>query len=488
MKKIIYLILGISLLYFLYLRFRLGLVRYFDVDEYTHLHWGYSFFLGQRPYVNFFYLIPPFFLYPIAGLFAVFGRSVGTIIMARTFISGIYLATAGVIILLGRKLRNRQTGLLSALIFVLIPLPNDKMLEIRPDLLSVFLSLLGLYLLIKSFEKKRGWLLYISGFFYSLSLGFVPKTLFFCIPVVLVFIYRLFRNFKKGVLRELVQFGAGFLLPVITILVLIVVWGKPKLAFYNMTKMASDVTATLGAKFYMRPDLFFYPNDTFYGLPGFSPPYVMNLLIYLIASFYAIFRFVSIFKDNDGEKSTREFLIISSFWINLYAFVYVYPLKHSQYLIPVAPFIAIFFAEFISVLFLEKQKSTKGLLFLVFIIYLGFIGETLYKKKMQWTNKVSLTKLENLIKNIPKDSPIFDLTGETILFPDGYYFCCLPYGQYEESIRFKFPDLETDMKKRQTNFVHVGNVERLNVLPGLQAKYIRENFIPASDSSFLVRK
>src|SRR3990172_9063595 len=86
-------LLFICLFIALYFRLQLGLVRYFDADEFAHLHWGYSFSIGELPYKDFFYLFPPFYLAPIASLFTILGRSVSVIIAARFFSFLVFAAT-----------------------------------------------------------------------------------------------------------------------------------------------------------------------------------------------------------------------------------------------------------------------------------------------------------------------------------------------------------------------------------------------------------
>ena len=112
----------------------------------------------------------------------------------------------------------------------------------------------------------------------------------------------------------------------------------------------------------------------------------------------------------------------------------------------------------------------------------------MYDIKIKWVNTQSQSKLVNFLNTIPKDTAIFDLTGETVFFPNGYYFCCLPYGQYQEALGFNLPNIERDMAKRGTKYVYISYSDRLNAIPNMQAKYIRENFINFyPDGSMLIK-
>ena len=510
----------VILIIFLIWRFKLGITRYFDIDEFAHLHWGYSLFIGERPYTDFFYLFPPFFLYVISSLIAVWGRSVTMLLSARILIFTASAGSAFIILQLGKKMRSLSFGLLAAIVFIFLPLPSDKLLEIRPDNIAIFLALLGLYLFILGEEKQRKKYLFFSGLCYSVSLGIVPKTVFFLIPPMLVLGYKFYhsviptepvRLVSGGISRDsstsrrtvwcvsslgmtlksdAIPFVLGALPAILLLIGLMMTYGNPSFAIYSMTRMSSAVTTSLGSKFYMRPDLFFYPNDTYYGFPNYNLSYLTNLIIYISAAIFAVFRAVSSLSHTDKNKCIREFLVSGSFFANLYAFVFVYPLKHAQYLIPLAPFIAFYFADlWFAILQIFKGEKLRKILILCALFYILFAGSKIYEKKIHWGNQPTLDKVKNLLNVIPAKEPVFDLTGESVFFPNGYYFCCVPYGQYEEALLFNLPNLERIMKMKNAKYIYTGQYERLNILPAIQTKYIRENFVNLwPDGSLLIRK
>ena len=353
-----------------------------------------------------------------------------------------------------------------------MPLPSDKLLEIRPDLLATVLVFFGLYLFVKankSLVKSQSSLLYfISGFLFSASLAIVPKTVFFLLPVLLVVLNKLRKHH--------IFLGLGILTNFLVVLLFFFLSGKFFLAVYLTTRLASNVTNVLASKFYMRPDIFFYPNDTFYGAPGISVTLIINLFIYFIGSIWGIKHFISSLSHEDRNKSIAEFVFSLAFLINLFAFVKVFPLKHLQYLIPVAPFIAFYFADFLITVAKKIGQKLPFVFIFLFIAYITYLSWGMFNYKSPWTNKPTIDNLAKVLSVVPKDTPILDLTGETIFYPDGYYFCCLPYGQYEEALNFNFPEFESDLKNRATQYVHVGKTDRLGVLPILHNRYIKENF------------
>lgn len=498
MKYFLYLavVVGISIL--LYFHTRVSLTRYFDADEFAHLHWGYAFLKGEMPYRDFFYLFPPLFLYPVAFIISIVGRSFQAILAVRIFILIVYL---GVLLLLWgitKRMRGTLAALLAVFIFVFLPMPQDKMMEVRPDLIALFFALLGMYLFILTSEtgKKRqtiNILYLLSGLSYGLSLICVPKTIFFLIPVGCIWIYRIM-NFIWGregssVVRSMIFYATGMLIPALFVLGFAWKSGEFALTIYSMTKMASDVTKILGQKFYMFPSHFFWPVDAYYGFGGFNPALIVTLFIFLISTVIGILRGVASFSYKEKGRCLAEFLIFGSFYVSLFAFIKIFPLKHAQYWIPVVPFFCFYLGDVLKHFLsgewritnreLIKNRVLRSIALLLFIAYFTYLGASVYQKKLAWTYADTKSKMEYFLKTIPENETVLDLTGETVFFRDAYYFCCVPYGQYEEGIGFDIPDIAKEMEKNKTRYVHIGYEGRLGVLPPGQQKYIRENFEPS---------
>ncbi|OGG08422.1 hypothetical protein A3D05_06275 [Candidatus Gottesmanbacteria bacterium RIFCSPHIGHO2_02_FULL_40_24] len=478
-----------TILILIFFRYKLTLTRYFDADEFAHLHWGYSFLTGEKPYTDFFYIFPPYFLLPVAFIMSIFGRTVKAVIAVRFFIFLVQMATYAILFLWARKLRGLLTALLTLVIFIYLPLPSDKLLEIRPDLLAALLSITGLYLFVLANEKKKAVYYFLTGFFFTASLAVVPKTVFFLVPVALILIHQ-FLTLKKPksaiFIKHMLFMGAGMGINLAVVGVLLFLSGNITLSVYLISKLASDVTRTLALRFYMRPDIFFYPNDIFYGMPGLNRILLSNLFVYVLGTVWGIKNFISSLSYDEADKNIREFVFSLSLFVNLYAFVKIFPLKHLQYLIPVSPFVAFYFADLVRVFaekagrFFPQMPNLKiGVRTAIYLLVIGcsfYLSKLMYQSKSQWTNQPALKKIEGFLSGIPENEPVFDLTGETVFYPNGYYFCCLPYGQYEQSLNFNFPEIESELIRRGTKYVHIGITDRLEVLPILHTRKIQEKF------------
>src|SRR3989338_10158172 len=117
-KRLIVVLCFLSLILQIFFRYKLTLTRYFDVDEYAHLHWGYNILTGSIPYRDFFYIFPPYFLFPVAAIIAAFVRKAQTLIAVRGFIFLIQLAAYIALFLWARKLRGMLVALMALVIFI----------------------------------------------------------------------------------------------------------------------------------------------------------------------------------------------------------------------------------------------------------------------------------------------------------------------------------------------------------------------------------
>lgn len=504
------------------------MVRYFDSDELTHIHWSHNLVIGSKPYTGFLYFIPPVFLFTLAPLFWISGVSTKILLYTRLFEFGVFVFLLLFLFLFVRKVRNTFVALLALVILLFLPIPGDKFLEVRPDTLSVGCILAGMYFLIKAFEQKKIYF-FLAGFFYLLGVAVSPKTIFFLPACILVLICM----HMKGVLRVIDRrwMIAGAIIPAVWVIGVFLWSGDAAKALYLTISFANTASKVLGTKFFMLANLFFYPNDVYYGLGGLSFPYLFNLLIYITACLWAVVRTVSFYNYDNWKRRVMEMLIAFSFFANLYGFVNVFPLKHVQYLIAVVPFIAFYFADLIDAVRSRIQLNNKtgpvarvsqnhassrsrlnffqsivdsslalpsvkhvleplsratrsiySVCIIVFVLYMGWLGLQTYQIKRNWNNSTTYAELSSVLQKVPKDEYVLDLIGTSIFSKDPYYVCCLPYGQYEEAFAFHLPSLPQALKDTQTKYIFVQHAGRTDVLPAQDSKFITKHYLPDPDA------
>lgn len=418
------------LVFLLWQKLQYGITRYFDADELAYLHWAHNVFSGRVPYRDFLLYIPSGFLYILSLVF----YTSDPVIAGRIFAWLIYVGICIALIVLSRSI-------LPAIILSMFLMPADKFLEIRPDNLAEFIGLIGL---ISQMRKKY----VLSGLFYGVSLLILPKTL----PMVAV--ASVFAFFEKDRWRYLAGLIAPFLL------FFLFIAKDFSMAFYNMFLLPFEVNK-IGNQFAMRPDLFFYPNDVYYGFSGWNAGLLVNHTLWIIGIVAAL-----------NGLLNGEFLIAGSFFAFVFVYMYGYPLKHPQYLIPIAIFVAYYAGK----IFSKK----------VFVILLLLCIPFVYRatmQKMQFTNAEDKKTIAFLTSTIPKDAYVLDMVGTSLYYQDPYYISAVPFGQWKPYMSRSIP-LRNALEK--TDFIYEGKLDRMKDLS--DQDYIQENFVEIRDSGLYKKK
>lgn len=267
-SKIIRIILPVFslllLIVFLGWHWQLGLVRYFDVDEYAYLHWAYQVFQGQKPFIDFFLYVPPGFQWFLAPLFLL-GRGVTPLIAGRVLSFVVFAGDILAISYLFWQVRRSWLAILAGTILAFLPLPFDKFLEIRPDNPAALLVLLGVIWQIKWMRKLQAKDGFLAGLFYALSLIVLPKSIPALVVAFLVGVAFVLFNKKGKISKIYLPVLAGFTGPLVIFGLWLLTLGNLPLAVYSIVKLPFEVNK-ISQFFYMAPDLFFYPNQIFYWL------------------------------------------------------------------------------------------------------------------------------------------------------------------------------------------------------------------------------
>jgi len=486
------------LIFLLSVRLKLSLVRYFDADEMAYLHWAHNVFSGSLPYRDFLQYVPPGFLYILAPLY-VFFEGASVLIAGRVLAFCIFAAMTGLLFAIFRQVRHSGIAIWAAIILAFLPLPADKMLEIRPDTLATVLALLGLYWHIEALRGTKGYARWMTaGFWYGTSLLVLPKT----VPQVAVagLVSVLWVVWGEGAraykARALAQLAAGMLIPAGIFALWIGAtsrsWDVVMTAVYSLTKLPFEVNR-IGEVFGMLPDLFFYPNATYYGQSGWSAGLSANHAIWFIGLMTGCLRLVTPFLPGGRKGVFAELLIAGSLLAQVSVFMYGYPLRHAQYLIPVAVFVSFYAADalFIARNMLSRVRGgfalgAAGLLVLIYGMWSITVSVT--TPKFSLTNREDIGILERAMRTIPKNAYVLDLVGSTLYFKDPYYVCCVPFGQWEPYLSRELPDLASALEATGTQYVYQGRLERVATLSLRDKTYIRTHFSQLSgDSSLLVR-
>jgi hypothetical protein len=491
-------ILSGLLLFLLYWRLQVGLHRFFDVDEFSYLHWAANLAHGQHPYTDFFMFFPPGFLWFFAPLVAFFSFNSQVFISARMVSLGIFIGMLALLGILFTLTREKRWALLPVVLLAFLPMPYDKFIETRPDNLATLLAFAGLVLEVLAIRsEKRLWRFWFwSGVCYMASLLVFPKTIpFVFVGFVTAILAQWLKKNKKN-FADLKTFFLGLILPFGICVLWLLTLGNIGKVWYSLTKLPFE--ANMLAKYgWMEPNLFFFPNGSFYGgTTQITLALILNHAIWIIAIIVGSIRFITPFIGGEGDrrKTLIEFLIGGVFVISVFGYVQFFPLKHSQYLIPIAIFIAYYAADALVLLlrFIDRKLPLYAisLILIVGSYYIGKANIQVNQVKLGWSNDVQIEQMKLLIQTIPPKSEVFDLEGRLLFWKDAYYICCVPFGSFVPYMTQKPPVVRDVLESKKTPYIFQGDSNRLPLLTAEDQEYIRRMYapVPGWGDSFWQRK
>ena len=499
---IIVLLFAFTIGYLLYWRVTVGMTRFFDVDEFTHIHWAANMAKGQRMYIDFFTFFTPVFYWFLQPLFWIFHNNPSVFLAGRVVALGLLVSNAFLISILFARLRSVTWFLLPMMIFLWLPMPYDKITELRPDNLALVFALLGVWLQIEGLwgRKFLGFHLYFwSGIMYALMMLTLVKMVPFLVIGGLVWltdkeVWKEIRLIIKGKLKipSLWNTSLGFPMSLIVVGVLFLLWGLSlgnfSVVWYSLTKLALE--SNRWTKFtVMEPHLFFFPNGSFYGgVTAITKALIANHAVWVIGGIMGTIRLFSpyVTADGDGRKARAE-LLLAGIWFTLVAiYVVFYPLKHSQYLIPIAVFVAFYFADACTSLFIgfRRMFGKNGERIGSVIVLCGIVWTLVVTTpevnmvKLTWTNQAQIEQTQIMLATIPKNSEVFDMEGRMIYWPDAYYVCCLPFGGYIDYLSRRPEPLSLVLERKKVPYLFQGRTGRFSQLSWDEQQYIRSHYTP----------
>jgi len=193
--------------------FFLAVRRHFNHDEFQHIHTAWKILNGEKIYVDFFQNHHPFFYYVLAGIIAVFGENVTTILAMRIFsFLMLLLIILTAYCLSERIFKNRQISLIAILLLAATMIFVDLAIEIRPDVPQTLFGLVSILWLFTYLENKQTRYLILSSVFMAISFLVLQKAVF---TVLLVGIFLLISAYKKYIQwRAVFIYGAAGILTV----------------------------------------------------------------------------------------------------------------------------------------------------------------------------------------------------------------------------------------------------------------------------------
>ena len=293
------------------MRLQLSLTRSFDPDEFAYLHWTWLVVRGYLPYRDFFFYILPGFPWLLSPILRLAGDSTNFLIAVRVLMVISYGLCAGVVYKMTRDILRwipAYAGmtvfapLLATLIFLTFPVTIDKTIDVRPDMVML-LFYFGSILLLFQPQKARPFeaRLLLSGMLFGGSVLMLPKIVF-GLPALLYILYS--QNYiRPGLaLRQAqgkhqgVAFGTR-IFPWITGCTLVGLGFLGYLAINNLipqavTSITKDSLAVTVGKGSFSPLLLLSPYPLIYlASGGVSLPWAVNTGIWIVGLAGLLFLF-----------------------------------------------------------------------------------------------------------------------------------------------------------------------------------------------------
>lgn len=486
-----YSILGVSILVLLWLlweKLQFGLIRYFDADEMAYLHWAHSVFTGNIPYRDFLSYVPPGFYYALAPLYWFF-HGADILGAARVYAFVVFTGVTLVSSYLFWRIRKSWISIIAGILLVFLPIPSDKFIEIRPDNLATLVVLLGALFHIMAFEKgssRRYW--FLSGMLYAASFLILPKTL----PQVAVgcgvtVCWWIWGDGTVRVRSSMAwMFSAGLFFPIGIFLLWVagMIHTPDQLGtvWYSLARLPLEVNK-IGALFPMEPYQFFYPNALLYGEGGWGAGLIANHAIWLAGLLMGAIRLVTPLLPNGKKGAWAELIVGLSFFGYIALFIYGYPMRHEQYLIPIGVYAAWYAADGLFCVWTMVQNHaglrilvSAGIILLLYGVFT--LSGRINEQKGLYTNAGDYRVLREALRLIPNNAYVFDLVGSTIYFRDPYYVSAVPFGQWEPYLSKPLPSLKEMLIRTNTPYVYEGQLGRTDSLSPEDKAYITSVFHP----------
>jgi hypothetical protein len=197
----------------------------FNMDELEHLHSAWYLQHQQLPYRDFFQHHHPLLWVLMAPIIALLGHSARLLLVFRLLMVLVTLGSGYLVYRIGQKaVDSRETGLLSVILLFSTVMFVQYTVQIRPDVVQIFFSLLSVYYLVCFFHTPAHRYMVFGGLAAALSFLFLQKAIFFLVPFGLMM---LFFYFKRQIpFTSLLIFTSASLIPVLLFLLYLVLTGS----------------------------------------------------------------------------------------------------------------------------------------------------------------------------------------------------------------------------------------------------------------------
>ncbi|MDD5223692.1 MAG: glycosyltransferase family 39 protein [bacterium] len=401
----------------------ISLNRYFDHDEFEHIHSAWYVTINQFPYLDYFEQHHPLLWYLLAPFLILLGLSTQTVMVLRilmfVFILGIAFFTGRIA---EQVSRSRETGLVASVLLLSSTLFVKSGVEIRPDVPEVFFGLVSILYLFRYFQSARNRDIVFSGLAAAVAFLFLQKIIILLFCYVVIIIYKIVRN--RMAWKPVLLFAAGFSLPLILFLGGLIISGSLK--DYLFTNWI----------------MIFYPPEKISPWPLLRWYFPQNFLPWVMAMTATVFIILN--RKTGGEIKTVVFMFLA-----LFLSVLAVNSPYAQYYLPVLPLGSIASAYFLTDIF---KRTKSGVVLRTAILIIIIAGPAFYLwKENQKTDCSQLERVDYVLRNSEESDCIYDGDVKFNLFRPDLHYLWFSVGSGKSLSRYR------EMKKNKYFGKYIGD-------------------------------
>jgi hypothetical protein len=317
-------LLTIILLAGLAIRFFLLPYRWINPDEGAHLLDAKLLLQGLIPIADFgsrqpLYVAVLVLFVKIGGAHLWVGRLMP--VLAST-------ASSFVLFFLGKKLFSPRAGLIAATVFSLLPLTVIWSTVVKTEPLTIFLSVVSMFFIIRSLPHRTLWNLFFSGMFAAFAFYVRQAALYLPVAAILFLLIR-----RTNWLRNIAVYTAGYLLVVMAVFLLYsshLSW--PEMLVSQLNPATLFVSRFLQL-FGVTPEAYRIVDGSGFRILDQSVDYALNswrqaLGLSTVAVLPAIFLLIFPLKIKEREPQARLFLYL---WAGVVLVMYGFQTANRGY-------------------------------------------------------------------------------------------------------------------------------------------------------------
>lgn len=402
----------------------------FDHDEFEAIHTAWKLLKGQIIYIDFFQQKPPFFHLTMIPLIKIFGDSIKTIFACKIYCYVLFLGIIFTSCLISKYVFKSKTVMLTAVMILSCTFFTDKLTEVRPDTLYIFLIMISFVFLYKNIKIKRSSLL-MSAFFAGLSFAVLPKAVFHIIIIGAILFFRFV--LKKISLKDIFLYFLTMFLAVVPFFI------------YFFSKSISI------------EDYWFFNFTVNYNLlMAFSPLTNMKLLLGNNI-FLFVFALIGLFLLKGYRQKEIGFAALM-----LFLSVLLIKVPNKQYYVTSIPFVAMIASNAI-----KKVRIFNKAEFLILIFLLLYPVKYFYGQINSADVMYKLERIKFVLDNTQCYDKVYDGSIDFNIFRDDvdyFWFSIRPSGAAESyrKLRPREYDIYSIIEEQKPKIIYTKRLSFIN--------------------------